>query len=99
VVARGFTQQKGIDYNETFASTARSASWRVLIALTAIHGWIVWQADFITAYLNGILDEEIYIEQFELLKEFFDDNPGLAHEFAYSQDKVIKLELPLYGLK
>src|SRR5208282_4442402 len=49
--------------------------------------------------LNGILNEEIYIEQFELLKEFFNDNPDLTREFVYSQDKVIKLELPLYGLK
>lgn len=64
IVARGFTQTRGIDFNETSSTTARSASWRILMALFALNGWYVLQADFISAYLAGSLKETIFMEQF-----------------------------------
>lgn len=61
VVARGFLQKKGIDFNETTAPTSRSASWRILMALAAINEWHILQADIISAYLAGDLKEVIYM--------------------------------------
>jgi hypothetical protein len=51
-VARGFTQKKGIDYEETFAHVARYTSIRTIIALALIHGWKLHQMDVKTAFLN-----------------------------------------------
>ncbi|CAD6498717.1 BgTH12-01134 [Blumeria graminis f. sp. triticale] len=99
VVARGFLQKKGIDFNETTASTARSASWRVLMALAAINEWHILQADFISAYLAGDLKEVIYMRQFPYLKEFFNSNPDLSKASGYTEESIIQLQRPLYGLK
>ena len=99
LVARGFTQKKGIDYFQTYASTARAASWRLLIALATILGWYIAHVDFVAAYLNGILMEVIFAEQPTLLAEFFSRNPDLAKKHNYSPDKAIRIQRPLYGLK
>lgn len=99
IVARGFTQTKGIDYNETSSSTARSASWRILMALAALNNWYVLQADFISAYLAGDLKETIFMEQFPYLEEYFKMHQKLASKLNYTKDSVIKLRKPLYGLK
>ena len=99
VVARGFTQRKGIDYNETFASTARSSSWRILIALATVYGWKIHQFDFVAAYLAGVLDERIFIKKFDMLAEFFTEHLDLATQHKYDPRKIIELQLPLYGLK
>lgn len=56
---------KDIDYNDSSFRTARSASWRILMALAILNGWHVLQADFISAYLAGELKETIYMEQFQ----------------------------------
>ncbi|KAI7763239.1 hypothetical protein LZL87_014373 [Fusarium oxysporum] len=101
IVARGFEQREGIDYNETFALTARPASWRIIIAFSVQHGRKITQADVITAYLRGDLDEEIYMRCFELLTDFLND-PRYAHyaqEFAFTEDSVILLGQAIYGLK
>lgn len=71
LLAREFSQPQGIDFNDTSLTTARSVSWRILMALAALNFWYIFQADFISAYLTGELKENIYMEQLSQLKEFF----------------------------
>ncbi|RYP05916.1 hypothetical protein DL765_009679 [Monosporascus sp. GIB2] len=99
ICAREFTQRKGIDYNETAASTARAVHWRILMALTTALGWYILQIDFIAAYLNGHLKEDIYIKQFPMLKKYFDTYPKDREAHRFCPKKVIKLMNPLYCLK
>jgi hypothetical protein len=62
-VARGFSQKEGIDYEETFSHVARYTSIRTIIALAAKMKWKLHQMDVKTAFLNGVIEEEVYIEQ------------------------------------
>ena len=59
-VLRGFSQVQGIDYDETFAPIARYTSIKALISIVAKMGWKIHQMDVKTAFLNGIIQEEIY---------------------------------------
>jgi hypothetical protein len=87
VVAKGFTQIFGLDYDETFSPVARFESLRLILALAALEDWEIHQMDVKSAFLNGLLDEEIYMEQPE---GFVDpDHP----------DKVCLLKKAIYGLK
>jgi hypothetical protein len=61
-VARGFSQIEGIDYGETFSPGARYSSIRSILALSVQMGWHIHQMDVKTAFLNGIIEEEVYIE-------------------------------------
>ncbi|CAL9030102.1 unnamed protein product [Prunus brigantina] len=63
LVAKGFTQKKGIDYFDIYSPVSRITTIRTLIALTSIHNLVVHQMDVKTAFLNGDLDEEVYMEQ------------------------------------
>ena len=87
LVAKGFTQKDGIDYFDTYAPVARISTIRVLVALASMHNLVIHQMDVKTAFLNGELQEEIYMEQPEgfVLK---------GHE-----NKVCKLIKSLYGLR
>ena len=58
-----FSQKEGIDYEETFASIARYTLIRTIIALAAKMKWKLHQMDVKTAFLNGVIEEEVYIEQ------------------------------------
>ncbi|KAM1431045.1 hypothetical protein ACFX2I_047043 [Malus domestica] len=87
LVAKCYTQKPGIDFNETFAPVARLDTIRTLIALAAQKGWKLWQLDFKSAFLNGVLDEEVYVDQPD----------GFVIKGA--EDKVSKLRKALYGLK
>ncbi|KAJ9684091.1 hypothetical protein PVL29_016537 [Vitis rotundifolia] len=87
LVAKGFKQRKDVDYFDTFAPMTRIASIRVLIALASIHNLVVHQMDVKTAFLNGDLEEEIYMDQPESCVV-----PG-------KEKKVCKLVKSLYGLK
>jgi hypothetical protein len=63
LVARGFVQQAGIDFDEAFAPVARMESIRLLLALVAQEGWPVHHMDVKSTFLNGELKEEVYVKQ------------------------------------
>nr|GEX22474.1 zinc finger, CCHC-type [Tanacetum cinerariifolium] len=83
----GFRQKEGIDYFDTYAPVARITTIRLLLALAAIHNLVIHQMDVKTAFLNGDLEEEVYMKQPEGFIM-----PGNEH-------KVCKLVKSLYGLK
>ena len=62
-VARGFSQVEGIDYDEKFSPIARYTYIHTVMAIAAEMGWFIHQMDVNIAFLNGILEEEVYIEQ------------------------------------
>jgi hypothetical protein len=62
-VSRGFSQKEGIDYEETFTPIARYTSIRTIIALAAKMKWKLHQMDVKTTFLNGVIEEEVYIEK------------------------------------
>ena len=61
-VARGFSQKEGVDYDEMFAPVARYTSIRAIIALASAMGWRLHQMDVKTTFLNGEIEEEVYVE-------------------------------------
>jgi hypothetical protein len=85
VVAQGFTQIEGVNYNETFAPVAKLASLRVILALAAELDLEVHQMDIKSAYLNGELKEDIFMKP----------PPG----FDVPDSMVLKLVKALYGTK
>ena len=60
-LTEGFSQVKGIDYNKTFAPVTKFNSIQLLLALSARFNWEIHQMDVKSAFLNGELEEEIYI--------------------------------------
>ena len=87
LVAKGFTQVHGLHYDETFAPNAMLRSIRIILAIAAFHDYEIWQMDVKTAFLNGILEEEVYMIQ----PEGFVDSKN--------PKKVCKLKKSIYGLK
>ncbi|CAI7871581.1 unnamed protein product [Closterium sp. NIES-54] len=86
IVAKGYQQKEKVDYKELlFAPVVKPTTLRTLLAGAAIKGWVVKQMDVTTAFLNGVLEEEIFMAQLE----GFDDG----------SDKVLRLNKALYGLK
>lgn len=61
LVIRGFTQRKGLDYFDTYSPVTKIATIRTLLALAAIHDLVIHHMDVKTAFLNGDLEEEIYM--------------------------------------
>ncbi|CAI7744025.1 unnamed protein product [Closterium sp. NIES-53] len=72
LVIKGFQQREGIDFQEVFAPAAKAPTLRLLLAAAAVCGWKVEQMDVKTAFLNGVVDEEIYMKQ----PEGYDDGSG-----------------------
>lgn len=87
VTVKGCGQKQGVDYNEVFAPTAKLTSLRLILHLAAELNLEVESIDFVTAFLNGDLDEDIFMEQV----------PG--YEDSNYPDHVLKLDKSLYGLK
>ena len=87
LVAKGYVQRHGIDYEEVFAPVARIETIRLVIALAAAYGWEIHHLDVKTAFLHGELKEEVYVTQPEGFK------------IAGKEDKVYRLKKALYGLK
>jgi hypothetical protein len=86
-VTKGFSQVEGIDYKETFAPVAQYTSIRTIISLVTSMGWKLHQMDIKTVFLNGEIEEEVYIEQ----PEGFVIHDEKSH--------VCRLKKTLYGLK
>ena len=63
LVAKGYSQQEGIDYDKTFAPVARLEAIRIFLAYAAHMKFKVFQMDVKSAFLNGELEEEVYVEQ------------------------------------
>ncbi|WVZ89349.1 hypothetical protein U9M48_035769 [Paspalum notatum var. saurae] len=87
LVARGFVQQEGIDFDDAFAPMARMESVRLLLALAAQEGWHVHHMDVKSAFLNGDLKEEVYVHQPQ------------GFEIPGKEGKVLRLRKALYGLR
>ena len=62
LVAQGYNQQEGIDYEETFAPVARLEAIRMLLAFACYKNFILYQMDVKSAFLNGFINEEVYVE-------------------------------------
>jgi hypothetical protein len=86
-VARGFSQIEGVYYDETFAPVARYTSIKNIIAIAMEMGWRIHQMDVKTAFLNGFIEEEVYIEQ--------PQGFGVSERESH----VCLLKKALYGLK
>jgi hypothetical protein len=87
LVAKGYSQVEGLDFDETYALVARLVSIHILLAYATYHGFKLYQMDVKSAFLNGPIKEEVYVEQ----------PPGFE-DSEYS-DHVYKLSKALYGLK
>ena len=87
VVIKGYKQKEGLDYFDTYSPVTRILSIRMLIAIAAIHNLEIHQMDVKTTFLNGDLDEEIYMEQSE------------GFIITGQEKKVYWLVKSLYGLK
>ena len=61
LVAKGYTQKEGFDYKETFSSVAMIKSIKILLSIAAHMDYEIWQMDVKTAFLNGSLEETIYM--------------------------------------
>lgn len=87
LVCKGYAQVEGIDFNETFAPFARLEAIRMFLAFASFKGFKVFQMDVKSTFLNGDLNEEVYLEQ--------------PDRFVMSENKdyVCKLKKALYGLK
>lgn len=85
LVARGFTQRPGFDYTDTYSPVAKMATLRILLALANQHGWGSHQMDVKCAFLNGTLDEEIFMRQ--------------PAGFERGKNRVCRLNKAIYGLK
>ena len=86
-MAKGYTQKEGEDFFDTYSPVARLTTIRVLLSLAASHGLLVHQMDVKKAFLNGELEEEIYMQQPD----------GFIAQGQ--KGKVCRLVKSLYGLK
>jgi hypothetical protein len=87
LVAKGYSQVEGLDFDETYAPVVRLESIRILLSYATYHGFKLYQMDVKSAFLNGPIKEEVYVEQ----PPSFEDSEYPNH--------VYKLSKVLYGLK
>ena len=86
-MAKGFTQKGGIDYKETFSPVSKKDSLRIIMALVAHFDLELHQMDVKTAFLNGSLEEKVYMDQPE------------GFSIKGKEQMVCKLNKSIYGLK
>lgn len=91
LVTKGYTQQEGVDFTDTFSPVAKMTSVKLLLALAASNGWSLSQMDVTNAFLHSTLDEEIYMS----LPLGYTPPPGVV----LPPNPVCKLNKSLYGLK
>ena len=84
---KGYSQVEGLDFDETYAPVARIESIRILVAYAIYHGFKLYQMDVKSAFLNGPIKEEVYVEQ----------PPGF--EDSEHPNHVYMLSKAIYGLK
>lgn len=87
VVAKGFEQKHGVDYDETYAPVVNYPYLRALVSYAASNKMLIHQMDVVTAFLNGELEEEIYMNQPE------------GHAKRGSENLVCRLRKSIYGLR
>jgi hypothetical protein len=87
LVAQGYTQIEGVDFDETFVPVARLESIRILLSIACHLGFKLYQMDVKSAFLNGILQEEVYVEQ------------PKGFQVPHHPHHVYKVKKALYGLK
>ena len=85
LVARGFDQREGLDYSETFAPVSRGETLRTMLAVATKKGYFIRHIDIKTAYLNGKIAEELYLDPPEGMPDM--------------KGKLLRLKKGLYGLK
>ena len=86
-MAKGISQREGIDYEETFSAVARYTPIRTIMALTSMMKWNIHHMDVKTTFLNGVIEEEVYIKQ----PQGFEVEDRVTH--------VCKLNKALCGMK
>lgn len=87
LVAKGFKQQYGIDYEDTFSPVVKAATIRLILSIVVSKGWSLRQLDVQNAFLDGVLEEEVYMHQ----------PPG--YKDVKYPNYVCKLDKAIYGLK
>jgi hypothetical protein len=87
LVAQGYTHVEGLDFGETYVPVTRLKAIRILLAYACAHNIKLYQMDIKSAFLNGYINEEVYVEQ----HPSFEDDKKPNH--------VYKLKKALYGLK
>ena len=87
MVAKGFKQRYGIDYEDTFSPVVKAATIRIILSLAISKGWSLRQLDVQNAFMHGLLEEEVYMQQ------------PTGFEVKSKCNYVCKLDKALYGLK
>ncbi|KAL0458709.1 UNVERIFIED_CONTAM: hypothetical protein Slati_0498100 [Sesamum latifolium] len=86
-VAKGYIQRLGVDFEETYSPVKMAKSIRILLVIVALYDYKIWQMDVKTGFLNGFVDQEIYIDQLE------------GFTSVGEEQKVCRLQRSIYGLK
>ncbi|KAL0400391.1 UNVERIFIED_CONTAM: Retrovirus-related Pol polyprotein from transposon TNT 1-94 [Sesamum radiatum] len=87
LVAKGYTQRPGVNFEETYSPVAMAKSIRILLAIAAWYDYEIWQMDIKTAFLNGFVEEEIFMDQPE------------GFTTVGEEQKICRLQRSIYGLK
>ncbi|KAG7585301.1 Reverse transcriptase RNA-dependent DNA polymerase [Arabidopsis thaliana x Arabidopsis arenosa] len=91
IVAKGFTQKEGLDYTETFSPVAKMVTVKMLLKISASKKWFLNQLDISNAFLNGDLEEDIYMR----IPEGYAESKGIS----LPKNAVCRLKKSIYGLK